>query len=152
MSKPKPKPADWVREWLDATGLKHSPDWKDAEDVAALFDDEENREWSSVWPWLDDEPKAETSDPSAKRKRGQRGPMRKMDRVRRWPIHRAASTVHLVERVLRDLYPDQRREKIHDRALLVVDRWWQRDGHTDITDEKLENYLHRRKCDRRRLT
>ena len=149
------------------------PRFSDTEAVLALFDDEDLREWSSEWPWFDDDPKdilqravemAEQGSPSElirlvkdsmkeRQKRGRGRPKgsktSKSKREATTPIHRAASMVPLAKTILKDLYPEQSDDEIFDCALLVVERIFN-DG-DNVTVEKLATYLRRGPKDRRRL-
>jgi hypothetical protein len=125
------------------------PPFRDHDAVLALFDDEDIWEWSSEWPDFDEElerpldlspaafqraiVRAEQGDAGdlirlekarLAKLRGGRPKMTKLERLRKFPIHRATSMVGLAETILRDLYPKQTVAQIHDRALFVVATIW----------------------------
>lgn len=150
------------------------PPFNDHEAVLALFDDEDLREWSSAWPWFDDDPDAilrqaikdaERGSPAElirlvkaslvrkKKKRGRGRPTGsvtpKSKRVEATPIHRAASMVASAEFFLNALYPNQSGANIHDRALLVVEYVW--NDKDNVTVGSLATYLGRGPKDRHRV-
>jgi hypothetical protein len=79
-----------------------------------------------------------------KRKRG-RPKKDALDRLWETPVHYAAAVVPIIEMILRRMYPNQSSEDIRDRALLfAADR-------AGTSVETLDNYLKRKRTDRRRL-
>jgi hypothetical protein len=153
---------DVADAYLTTLDKDYLPPWRDARAVLHLFCNEEMREWSAEWPWFEAEPnpreaaikKAEGGDPSdlirlVMRRPGRpKGvPMPKARKVARWPIHRAASMVPMAEYILGDLYPDQPKNQIRDRALIVVKYLCK----GSVTENQLENYLKRSKTNRRRV-
>jgi hypothetical protein len=79
-----------------------------------------------------------------KRKRG-RPKVDVQDRIWDTPVHSAAATIPIIEMTLRRLYPNQSYRDIRDRALLFAAR------RHKISVPTLENYLRRKRTDRRRL-
>jgi hypothetical protein len=147
------------------------PPFGDINKVLALFRDERLQEWATEWPSFGDDPQTVRATairlaragrpedlirlvealskppPVVKRGRG-RPKMSRSARVQASPIHRAAGMVPFTEFILRELYPKQSEKRIHDRAILVVERIWRDER---VTEEKLINYLDRHRGDRRRL-